>query len=284
MGFAVVSARPTMTNAGLVSSPWPHGHSRVLSPDRALLELGPGDVALGRLDVLPSLEGVEPGLWELGRLQDNGVQVLNRPAALLGAHDKLLTAALLGSAGVPHPRSRLVVAGSPTPELEPPVVVKPRFGSWGRDVELCRTHEELAAALDRLSHRPWFLASGALVQELVPPPGRDLRLVVAAGRVVGAIERHAAPGEWRTNVALGARRVRAVPPPAAVRLALEAASASGLDLVGVDLLPLARGGFVVLELNGAVDFSVEYAPGGNVFATAIDALAALAGRPLPLAV
>ena len=284
MRFAVVSARPTPTSTALAAAGWPHASSCVLAPDRALHELGPGDVALGRLDVRESLRGVEPGLWELGRLIDNGVMVLNRPAALLGAHDKLLTAALLGSAGVPHPRSRLVVAGAPVPELEPPLVLKPRFGSWGRDVELCRDEDELAAGLERISERPWFRSGGALLQELVPPLRRDLRLVVARGRVIGSIERHAAPGEWRTNVALGGRRVRAIPPPGAIRLALEAAAASGLDLVGVDLLPLERGGFVVLELNGAVDFSPDYAPGGNVFGAAIDALAGPKAGALPLAV
>ena len=34
----------------------------VLSPAQALARLGHGDIALGRLDVLPSLDGVEPGL------------------------------------------------------------------------------------------------------------------------------------------------------------------------------------------------------------------------------
>ena len=57
-------------------------------------------------------------------------------------------------------------------------------------------------------------------------------------------------------------------------LALAAASAARADLVGVDLLPTASG-FVILELNGAVDFRPLYAPGSDVFA---DAVAMLLGE------
>jgi hypothetical protein len=39
-----------------------------------------------------------------------------------------------------------------------------------------------------------------------------------------------------------------------------------MDLVGVDLLPVAGGTFVVLEVNGAVDFDERYSlPGGDVY-------------------
>jgi glutathione synthase/RimK-type ligase-like ATP-grasp enzyme len=46
-------------------------------------------------------------------------------------------------------------------------------------------------------------------------------------------------------------------------LALAAAAAVGADLVGVDLLPAPDGGHVILELNGAVDFSPDYSLGGH---------------------
>jgi glutathione synthase/RimK-type ligase-like ATP-grasp enzyme len=130
-------------------------------------------------------------------------------------------------------------------------VIKPRFGSWGRDVVLCRDVAELRRGLAELSERPWFRTQGALVQELVPPQGQDLRLVVAGGSVVGAVKRIAAEGEWRTNVALGAIREPVAPPPEACALAVAAAGAIEADLVGVDLLPKPDGGYVVLELNGA---------------------------------
>jgi RimK family alpha-L-glutamate ligase len=142
-------------------------------------------------------------------------------------------------------------------ELEPPLVVKPRFGSWGTDVVRCRDRAELEAWADQLRLRPWFRRTGAIVQELLPPSGHDLRLVVACGRVVGAVERAARAGEWRTNVSLGGSRRPVDPPDAARDLALAAAAAVGIDVAGVDLFPVA-GAYAVLELNGAADFDEAY--------------------------
>ncbi len=127
-----------------------------------------------------------------------------------------------------------------------------------------------------------FREHGVLVQELVQPQGWDLRIIVAGGRIVGAARRHAAEGEWRTNVALGGRTEATEPPPLARALALQAAAAIGCDLVGVDLLP-GPAGFFVAELNGVVDFRPQYALGpGDVFERAVAELlrAAQARRAL----
>ena len=89
----------------------------------------------------------------------------------------------------------------------------------------------------KLSGSTWFEQQGVLVQELVPPQGYDLRILVAAERIVGAIFRIAAEGEWRTNIALGGvRRPVPDPPPHACEIALAAARAAGAALVGVDLV------------------------------------------------
>jgi [lysine-biosynthesis-protein LysW]--L-2-aminoadipate ligase len=246
--------------------------ARLLPVDAAARRAHPHEVVLGRVDVRRTLDGVEPGLYSLRRLEQTGFEVLNRAEALLAAHDKLETAARLSRHGLPHPRTVHVPPDGDLPHYDVPVVLKPRFGSWGTDVVRCDSRRELVRAFASLSERPWFRRHGVLVQELLPPPGCDLRVLVACGRVVGAISRHAAPGEWRTNVALGGIRSPALPPPEACSIAVAAAAAIGADLVGVDLLPT-RDGYVVLELNGCVDFTADYSlPGRDVFDDAIEQL------------
>jgi [lysine-biosynthesis-protein LysW]--L-2-aminoadipate ligase len=273
MKFAVVAHRRSATNEALVAAARACGlDSELLEPHAALTSLEPGDVALARLDVREGLDGIERGTGELERLAAGGVDVRNPPGSLVVAHDKLLTARALRLAGLPHPHTALLNPALPAGVPDLPVVLKPRFGSWGRDVEQCTTSAELEDALVRLQRKPWFREHGALAQELVEPRGWDLRLVVAGGRIVGAACRIACSGEWRTNAALGAQ-VEPVEPPALARaLALSAAQAARGDLVGVDLLPTPNGGFVILELNGAVDFRPLYAPQRDVFADAVVAL------------
>jgi RimK family alpha-L-glutamate ligase len=264
----VILGKPTETNCALSAAFVEHGQRAWLARTAPSSYLGEGDIALARLDVLPTLDGIEAGLWQLPRLERQGVRLLNGTLALFAAHDKLATALLLGRAGVRQPRAAHVGEIS-VPSFPPPYVVKPRFGSWGRDIFRCREEGELRARLERLGNRRWFRRHGALVQSLIEPTGRDLRLVVAGGRVVGAVERQALPGEWRTNVALGAVRRRVNPSPADRALALRAVAALGLDLAGVDIASDESGSYV-LDVNGAVDFNATY--GDDVFASAAAAL------------
>lgn len=237
-------------------------------------------MALGRLDVLPSLDGVQEGLGPLAELEARGVHVLNAPSVLLGCHDKLLTARRLARAGLPHPRTHLIAPDrAEAARATSPVVVKPRFGSWGRGVTRHRDQVELRAHLESIRHEPWFCRQGALVQELVPPSGYDIRIVVAGSRVVGAVTRVCAEGEWRTNVALGARRLPVTVPIDAAILALAAAREIGAALVGIDLLP-SEDGWTILELNAAVEFTNDYAPDFDVYARTLHELASLARSSL----
>ena len=283
--IVIVAERGSVTNQALVAAfrstgvPAQRLAARQLRAARLLGRLD-GAVLLGRADVSGRLDGVGAAFWELRRLEREGWPVLNGSRALLRCHDKLQTAVQLRRAELPHPRTVLLRSADAVPHFAGPYVVKPRFGSWGRDVERCHDERELRSCLRRLARRRWFRAHGALVQEYLANGAVDLRLVVAAGQVVGAIERVAAAGEWRTNVSLGGSRRAVEPPAAACALALAAAAAVAADLVGVDLMPDNAGGYSIVELNGAADFTDLY--GEQIFTRVADLLAPAPMRlPLP---
>jgi glutathione synthase/RimK-type ligase-like ATP-grasp enzyme len=249
--FAVVGHRRSDTNLALARA----GSGVFLAPREALLRLAAGDVALARLEVLETLDGVDPGLDELGRLEATGVTVLNPPRVLLAAHDKLLTARALRLAGLPHPWTGVLAPGRDPPVGLPfPVALRPRFGSRGAEAIACRDVHELAQAVECVSQQRWFTLDGALVQELVPPCPA-LRLLVAAGRVVGASP-------------------ELEPPASARRLAEEAAAALAADLVAVDLLPDGNRS-LILDVDGALDLQPWHARGPQL---AMDAVLALLER------
>jgi RimK family alpha-L-glutamate ligase len=269
-GLVIVADRSSATNRSLASAFRANGvsvrrlGSRQLQAARLLGRLD-DSLLLGRTDVSRKLDGVGETFWELQRLEREGSQVLNGSRALLRCHDKLRTAQALLRAGLPHPETTLVRDCRAVPPFEGPYVVKPRFGSWGKGVERCETLAELRACLKRCARRKSFAHRGVLVQQYVDSPPIDLRVIVASGHAIGAIQRVAASGEWRTNVSLGGTRIPVDAPADARELAVAAAAAVGGDLVGVDLLPV-PGGYSVLELNGAVDFTHEY--GDDVFVRA----------------
>jgi len=279
--IAVVGSDANESTAELVAAWRDLGLDAELVAGAAVAEIaGPHDVVLGRLDVLPTLDGVEPGLLGLLLAERRGLEVLNGASALLAAHDKLRTAALLGRAGLPHPLTTHVRTVE-VPPFGGPYVVKPRHGSWGRDVVRCEDAHALVDCLDALSARPWFRRHGALVQEALPNEGRDLRVVVAAGRVVGAAERVAAHGEWRTNVSCGGTLRPVTLDDGVAELARAAASLVDADFVGVDVMP-SDGAPVVLELNGAVEFEEACDIGGrSVAVAAADALGLLSRARSP---
>ena len=224
MRLALIACRSTPTNDALSRAVADGQAWEPMTPHRALDVLRPGDAALGRLDVLPTLDGMDDGLWALGALAARGVHVLNDPAALLAAHDKLLTARLFRRRNIVHPATIHVRNGRAAPQPMQPVVLKPRFGSWGREVYRCDDHSSFTEALARVQASDWYRRHGALVQELVPPQGYDLRILVQSGgsrerctgwlrRVSGARTSRSAACDDRSRIHLARRQRSRSPPP-----------------------------------------------------------------------
>ena len=281
MRVALVAHHESETNLRLVEAAPLGVQAEIVRPSRIRGWLGPGDAALARLDVLRSLDGMETGSWEVGLIENEGIPVLNPLSALMATHDKLQTARLLEAAGLPHPRTIHFDGTGDVGTIELPVVLKPRFGSWGSDVMLCTTRRQLTEALAEISERPWFRTHGVLMQELIPPLGpRPARSSSRPGRssarCAGRPQRASGgrTSRWERSASTRIRLARRSSSRSA------AAAAVGADLVGVDLLPIEGDGWAVIELNGAVEFNDEYSLGSDVFAAAMKALVdAVTSRP-----
>lgn len=181
-------------------------------------------------------------------LEGGGAIVVNRLDALLAAQDKFRSSVLLGRAGVATPPAAVAQTAADAEAALAALgeaVAKPVAGSLGDGIE--RVGEDDAGRRQVVARAA---RDGAVyLQAYVPHPGRDLRVFVVGGRARAAIARHAAPGEWRTNIA-GGGRAEAVTIGAELGATAEAAAAAlGLDYAGVDLVEGPEGP-VVLEVNG----------------------------------
>jgi RimK family alpha-L-glutamate ligase len=217
---------------------------------------GPDDAALDALDLLivrglprGSLEQVIFRMDVLHVLADHGVACVNRPRAIERTVDKSWASALLARAGVPTPPT-IVCEGydgamRAFEELGGDVVVKPLFGAMGNGIVRVEDRDvahRVFRALE-LERAVYY------VQRTIAPAGRrNLRALVVAGEVAGAMER--VSDSWRANIARGARP-RAITLTEAERgLALAAAATLEVDVAGVDLLAALDGSAFVLEVNG----------------------------------
>jgi ribosomal protein S6--L-glutamate ligase len=111
------------------------------------------------------------------------------------------------------------------------------------------------------------------VQRVIEHEGCDVRVFVVGGRMLGAIERRAPDGQWRTNFTRGGSVRPFDLPKNWEQLALRAASAIGADYAGVDLLPSRDGQVFVLEVNGIPGWQgLQQATGLDVAGAIVDHL------------
>jgi RimK family alpha-L-glutamate ligase len=194
-----------------------------------------------------SLEQVVFRMDALGRLQADGMTVVNPPRALEAAVDKYLASALLQSHGVPTVPTAVCQTVDDAMEafeqFQGDVVVKPIFGSEGRGI-LRVSDPSLALRVFRALTQ---VEAVCYIQPFLDHHGFDLRLVVLGQRVFGIRRRN--PDDWRTNVSRGATPEPMDLDPALEDLARRATRAVGAVVAGVDVLPAGNGNQYVLEVN-----------------------------------
>jgi ribosomal protein S6--L-glutamate ligase len=178
------------------------------------------------------LETIVP-LW-----QQHGATVLNPPAAMRVARDKLAAAVAFARAGIATPatlgfshRDALSAWSTLDPDTE--TVVKPAHGSKGDGV---RCFPSSAEALEALDDTALDGSSRLVAQPRLGPYGQDVRAFVVGDRCVAAMRRRATNGGFAANASLGADVEPCELSPLAADTAVAAVRALGLDYAGVDLL------------------------------------------------
>lgn len=208
-----------------------------------------------------------------------GVPVVNPPAVVELAGDKVRTSLRLAARGIPTPRTVVALseeaATKAIDEIGYPAVLKPAVGSWGRLMAKVDDPEEAAQILEHKSALASPVHSVFYVQEYVEKPGRDLRVFVVGDEVIAAMYRRS--NEWRTNAARGGSVEAAPLTGDLVDLSLRAAAAVGGGVLAVDLMESPHG-LVVHEVNPTPEFKGLTSATGTDIAGKIVEYAASVGR------
>ncbi len=181
-----------------------------------------------------------------------GAYCLNSASAITQSRDKLYSLQLLLDQGLDIPTTGFANSPLDTSDLismvgGAPLVVKLLEGTQGKGVVLAETKKAAESVINAFKS----LKANILVQEFIKEAqGKDLRCFVIDGKVVAAIERTAAPGEFRANLHMGGTASVVKITREERRLAVKAAKAMNLRIAGVDIIRSSKGP-LLLEVNSS---------------------------------
>jgi len=180
------------------------------------------------------------------------VFTLNSSDGISRSRDKLRSLQILSRSGVGMPTTSFahsiqdvnglleVVGGTP-------VVVKLLEGTQGLGVVLAETKKAAESVIGAFRQ----LDANILVQQFIKEAGgADIRALVVGGKVVAAMRRQGAPGDFRSNLHRGGSAEVIKLTPSERSTAVRAAKSLGLNVAGVDLLQSEEGP-MVLEVNSS---------------------------------
>ena len=204
-------------------------------------------------------------------LERSGIRLFDKAAAIEVCDDKMSTHIALSGHGIQMPDTLpglLCYDGAETIKahaldeaeatLGYPVIIKQSFGSMGKGVFKADDRKALEIIAEKVKTTPHIFQ-----RYIGSSHGRDCRVIVIGGKVVGGIQRRSAGGDFRSNVGLGGSAVQTDVPDAMREAAEKAAKILDLDYCGIDFLygetPL------LCEVNSNAYFDAfEQATGINV--------------------
>ncbi len=180
------------------------------------------------------------------RLEKQGIPVFNSADSIEKCDDKARTyIELLGAVRQPEtmiaPKTYFRsdfsdFADAAVKKLGLPLIFKECFGSFGQQVYLCRTTDEI---ISHITDNPFMLQ-----KFIEASAGRDVRIEVVGGQAVCAVRR-INENDFRANVTNGGKMLAYVPSREEVQTAVQACDILGLSFGGVDILD----GNILCEVN-----------------------------------
>jgi len=210
-------------------------------------------------DVVLARTGSGTGYFNLSVLRQFerlNVPTLPNSASIEASKDKMYANQILAQAGLPIPKTMLTRFPCKAELVEKvvgfPCVLKVVTGSHGAGVYLCenaKQFEDLSELISSLDFK-----NSMIVQEYVQhSEGRDLRVIVIGGRVVGAMLRKSTDGSFKANISRGGEGVAFDVDDHMEMLAIQVAKTLDLDIAGVDLL-FHPDGYKICEANSSPGF------------------------------
>ena len=197
---------------------------------------------------------------------------VNESVAISRSRDKLRSLQLLSRKGVGMPRTGFASKPDNIKDLiknvgGAPVVIKLLEGTQGIGVVLADTAKAAEAIIEAFMG----LRANILVQEFIKEAGgADIRCLVVGGKVVAAMKRQGAEGEFRSNLHRGGSAEVVKLTKAERETAVNAAKVMGLNFCGVDLLQ-SQNGPMVMEVNSSPGLEgIETATGKDVASMVFD--------------
>jgi len=181
-----------------------------------------------------------------------GVFPVNESVAISRSRDKLRSMQLLSRKGIGLPvtafaHSTKDVKGIIDTVNGAPLVIKLLEGTQGIGVVLAETSKAAESVIEAFRG----LNANILVQEFIKEAGgMDIRCFVVGGKVIAAMSRQGAEGEFRSNLHRGGSASKIKITPEERSTAVRSAKAMGLNVAGVDLLR-SNHGPVVMEVNSS---------------------------------
>jgi len=196
--------------------------------------------------------------------------------AIARSRDKLRSLQVLSKHNVDMPKTVFASNKSSAKDVialsgGAPLVLKILEGTQGVGVVLVDTEKAAKSVLDAF----YGMDVNLLVQEFIEEAGgADIRAFVVGGKVVGAMRRQGAEGDFRSNLHQGGSATVHKLSAKERAMAVAAAKAMGLGVCGVDMIPSARGP-LVMEVNSSPGLEgIEKATGIDIAGKIMDYIAA----------